>query len=342
MVRPTVVLDRIVAQPQAEDGVAIAANLERVVRVYRGNHSDSPIMPVIVVIEPTSACNVNCIMCPNSNMKSRSFMDLRLFKSIIDQGRFSAKAILLYFVGEPLLHKDIVAMVDYCKATTQARVTLSTNATLLDPVVGQQLIEAGLDEIVCSLDGNTPEVYHQIRRGADFGTVTRNIKGFLALKNGREKPRCVLQFVRMHLNEHEIQNFRETWSSQDGCDVSVTWLDTWAYQMPELALMSNHLSPNRYETRLPCADLWFKMVVNSRGEVVLCCHDWAGKHLLGDLNRQSVEETWNGERINELRRLHHERRHKDVAMCRSCFEWSKEEDEYVYFPEFVSLSRRRP
>jgi len=280
-------------------------------------------------------------MCPNSKITSKGTMDLRLFEKIVDQIRYSAKAIHLYLVGEPLLQKNIVRMIRYCKQNTRASVTISTNATLLNNSLAQRLIDSGLDEIILCLDGNSAQTYEQIRRGARFAEVSANIANFIRLKGERDKPKCIVQLIAMYLNRPEINDFKDRWGDLD-CKVSVKWVDTWGCQLPELASMSDSLSPNRQKARIPCADLWFKMAINWRGEVVVCCHDWAGKYVLGNLTYQTVAEVWNGGEIARLRRLQQQRNYDSLALCDNCSEWSTEDDEYAYFAEFRCLERSRP
>src|SRR3954464_15954602 len=108
------------------------------------NRLSDMIIPPIYVIEPTNSCNVDCIMCPNRHYKEHGTMSFDLFVAIIDQISPYAKVIMLYFVGEPLLHPRIVDMIRYCKAHTSARIVLSTNAMLLDGLLAEQIIESVL------------------------------------------------------------------------------------------------------------------------------------------------------------------------------------------------------
>lgn len=311
-------------------------NLERLVAAYSGIASD-PIMPAIYVIEPTNDCNVDCIMCPNRYYRSKGYMDFGLFRRIVDQIADSAGAVMLYFVGEPLLHRQLVDMIEYCRCNSEARLILSTNATILDEALSQALIASGLDDLILCIDGNTAQTYSRIRRRADFETVVRNAVRFLELKKGLPKPTCIVQLIRMHLNRAEIEAFRNRWSQYE-CEVLVTWLDTWANQFPGLCLLTDSLCPNRSKPRVACADLWFKMIVNWRGEVVICCHDWTPKIVLGDLNRETVREVWNGDAIRNPRRIHLIGQFERVDFCKECFEWSTLSEELEFFADFSERS----
>ncbi len=52
------------------------------------------------------------------------------------------------------------------------------------------------------------------------------------------------------------------------------------------------------------------------GRVSLCCADFDGKTILGDLNTHSIAEVWNAEPYRKVRREHLESGGPDI--CRAC------------------------
>src|SRR5437773_954544 len=58
---------------------------------------------------------------------------------------------------------------------------LSTNATYLDHRKGKVLLESGLDFLVISMDGASPDTYDRIRVGGDFATTVKNVRAFFDL-----------------------------------------------------------------------------------------------------------------------------------------------------------------
>ena len=73
------------------------------------------------------------------------------------------------------------------------------------------------------------------------------------------------------------------------------------------------------------------MITNSSGIVPLCCYDFLGKHILGNMTVESVDEIWNSEKINVARRVHCEGNYHNLSLCRKCNEWSDKEDLAGYF-----------
>jgi MoaA/NifB/PqqE/SkfB family radical SAM enzyme len=316
------------------------ANLNWGLDGYRAGHTEG-FLPSVYIVEPSSSCNLSCVMCPNSLLEDHGVMPMSLFTRVIDEIGPSAKAILLYRMGEPLLNRHLPEMIAYAKQRTSANLILSTNATLLEGRTAELIVDSGLDEIILCIDGATAETHEAIRKGSSFARVRKNVESFIALASERGGPRCIVQMVGLRQNRHEAVEFDEYWSRFD-CDVTIQWVDTWAGQFSELATGSAVPSPNVARKRLPCADLWLKAVVDWRGRVLLCCHDWSSANVVGDLRVDSIESIWASQTMIELRRKHVALEFEELPLCRSCKEWSAPEDEFAYFAEYQDIRRRRP
>lgn len=107
--------------------------------------------------------------------------------------------------GEPLYHPEIVEMVSQVKAAG-CRVELITNGTLLTRRSSRALIDAGLDLLWVSLDGATPESYEDVRLGAEFPVVIKNIDVFRAARRAshRPTPEIGIAFVAMKRNINDL------------------------------------------------------------------------------------------------------------------------------------------
>ena len=78
--------------------------------------------PIHLDIEITNAFNLKCPMCPRTILIQKKrffkiqFMEFRFYQYLIDPGvDHGLCSIKLNFMGEPLLHPDIVRMVKYAK-----------------------------------------------------------------------------------------------------------------------------------------------------------------------------------------------------------------------------------
>src|SRR5574344_1450806 len=132
------------------------------------------ITPFAVHIFPTYKCNFKCNYCIQAmsyfELEKKGFkkdvMSFDTYKKAIDdikQYDDKLKALIFAGHGEPLLHKDIVAMVKYAKEKDIAnRIEITTNGVLLKKEISDGLIDAGLDRLKISIQGTTKEKYQDI------------------------------------------------------------------------------------------------------------------------------------------------------------------------------------
>jgi len=159
-------------------------------------------------IEITTRCNLNCAMCMRNVWKEGSGdMSLDTYRALLPAfGELESANII--GIGEPLLHSDVIEMIRLGKASLppQGRFSLTTNATLIDGEMARRLVESGLDDIVISVDGATPETFDRIRKDTTLDNVLRSVDRLNEAKQalGSSAPRLGFEFVAMRSNVHEL------------------------------------------------------------------------------------------------------------------------------------------
>lgn len=154
-----------------------------------------------VIIETSAMCNLRCRMCPMlSYQGNRGIMEERIFSKIIEDLQ-SVAYIGLDGWGEPLLDPQLAKRIKKAKVKAE-KVGFFTNATLLNTSIISDLKESGLDQINISFDGGSKAVYENIRIGANFDHVVRNIE---LLKESQFN--VSLAFVMSTQNYHDLFNF---------------------------------------------------------------------------------------------------------------------------------------
>jgi len=159
--------------------------------------------PEHIMLSPSSVCNLNCKMCPNSykvsNKKVLAFAD---FKRILESTK--VKRLTLVGTGETFVNPDIIDILYYAKQRCNW-VSSTSNFTLVENVIGD-IIKSKLDVMKISIDGATKETYNKIRKGAQFETVVENIKALVKTKKElhSENPFIRFNFVIQHDNYSEI------------------------------------------------------------------------------------------------------------------------------------------
>jgi len=179
-----------------------------------------------VYLEPTTDCNLRCRTCMRSSWSEPGgSMDLGLVRKVLeDLGRLPRMPELSFWgFGEPLLHPDILEMIRLAKQAG-ARTELVTNGLLLNRSAADRLLALGLDKLVVSIDGVSPESHAQTRTGADLEAVKKNVTYLNAARlfAGLERPEIGIEFVLMRRNLSDLPNLPELARSLGASFVIVT------------------------------------------------------------------------------------------------------------------------
>lgn len=278
-----------------------AGYYRRLARIYRAYERRAPVLPYLPLrlwIEPTTSCNLRCVMCPNKELppEGRGSMDPDLFRKVVAEADGFAHEVNLTHRGESLLHPDFPAMVE--TARRAGLVTkLHTNATRLTEALSAALLDAGLDQLTFSFDGYDRETYESVRVGADFERTAENIRRFLELKKVRQarRPRAILELIDFPDRPRDPAARRAFLARFRGLPldrIRVKAMHNWAGEVPAEA------ARGRYS---PCTFLWASLVVLWDGTVLPCTQDFFGALTLGNVRENSLAEIWNGPRLTGLR-----------------------------------------
>jgi MoaA/NifB/PqqE/SkfB family radical SAM enzyme len=141
--------------------------------------------PVEAYFEVANRCNSKCATCPLTFSPQEAARQLSLdeFRSLVDQMPDLRRAVL-HGIGEPLLNRDLPAMIAYLHARAIFTV-FNTNAALLTRRRQVELIDSGLDEMRVSLDSSTPETYARIRGIPAFERVVENLAEMVETRRWR-------------------------------------------------------------------------------------------------------------------------------------------------------------
>ncbi len=279
--------------------------------------------PLTLSIEPTSRCNLSCVTCPPKH-RAGGDMEWDLFRSLIDQSAEAGRRLMitLHKDGEPTLHPDLPRMVRYVKERRAARlVTFNTNGVALEKALSRELVLAGLDEIIVSLDTVDASTYRDLKGTDAFGRVTANVDSLMETRRllRRSNPTVKVQILaNLHALDGTLPEFLRQWKGRVDA-VRVDRFTTWGGAVrPDLGKAS--ASPRRY----PCQYLWYTMAVNRDGAVSRCVYDWQIEDPVGDAAVESLRDIWNGEGMQRLREAHLSGEYPGV--CSGCLNWVETDD----------------
>jgi len=267
----------------------------------------SPILPEIVQIESTNLCNAKCVFCPRDEMqRTQGVMSFELFRKVVDEcAELGITHVRMHNYGEPFMDRQLTEKVRYAKQKGIREVGMISNGSLITDKVARAMIEAGLDAINISVDASGKEVFDSTRLGLNYDKVIANVERLVAIRKelGKTRPKLILSFVRQN-NSADEQAFIEHWRKVAD-KIHITDLHNWAGTL-------NKESDVNY----PCYRPWLTFTVLWDGRVSLCCADFDGRNVLGNLNTSTIQEVWNAEPYRNARKAHLESGGPDI--CRSC------------------------
>ena len=158
-------------------------------------------LPRIVQLEVTTACQLRCIFCPRTVLADRwvtAHLPWEMFSSLLPFVR-RIELVHLQGWGEPLLHPRLWDMAAAIKER-HGRVSLTTNAVLLDKVASGEACRIGVDLVAVSLAGARAGNNDSLRLGSHLDQICANVSYLCQLKP-RPKVNLVMQMMKPNLEE---------------------------------------------------------------------------------------------------------------------------------------------
>jgi hypothetical protein len=285
--------------------------------------------PWKLTVEASNLCNLGCPACftgVDEVGRARGSLSVDVYRKLLDELGDTLLELEFYNWGEPLLHKQLDAMIADA-AGRGISTTVSTNFSLpFDAARAERLVGAGLAVLGVSIDGARQETYERYRVGGKFARVVENCRLVAEAKArlGSPTPRMVWEF---HVFEHNVDDVEPArrLARELGMDFAVN--KGWVVG-PEW----NPESPYRFfwypSPPEPCRFLWHQAVVNNDGGVAPCCGTFYHEDDMGRLAIAPGElgaatrfaEIWNGDRFRTARALFRERSGGADARALACFE----------------------
>jgi radical SAM protein with 4Fe4S-binding SPASM domain len=302
--------------------------------------------PITAQIEPTSLCNLKCKMCIREKegvpIGSMSFEN---FKMILDKLK-SLYKVGISGQGELFLNKEIFKMIDYANKKGKL-VHVVSNGMLLDWEIIQNICKVDIGEIAISIDSTKKEKYEDIRKGADFNLVTKNIKNLVEELNKKKKRTIVsIATIIFKKNMDEIPDFvllakklgikkiafqtlqtKENYLKDYDKEMKKQIVINEEIKLKEKINRGKEIAKKEGITlifdeikRPGCIWPWRGIYINWKGDVTACCKVFDYKNpLLGNLLKQDLWEIWNGPNYQRYRKFL-KKREVPFESCNGCNE----------------------
>lgn len=290
--------------------------------------------PVIYNIETTNVCNMRCEMCPRTTMMTRPIetMNMEAFERIVKQIRpFSEKewnewekfvaakygiskddmsenhfflyiipkVLVLHGYGDPLLD---ARMPERVRLLTKKNIPsyFSCNPANIDIEKSVKMFENGLGYIKYSIE-SVDDIRHKEIRGK-ASNFTESYEKILKLFEIKKKNgyKTVIIITMLNLNK--------SWQDEDFTKLKHAFkgLDAYLY----LKSQDQQWYKNEYHGTKSihwlefCQFPWSSMTIKSDCKAVECVEDFNNEIILGDANKESLYDIWNGEKYHKFRNDH--------------------------------------
>jgi len=281
-----------------------------------------PGFPRNIQIQTQTGCNADCIFCPygaTADGQPKGRMEWDLFRKIVDESaRYRVRRISPYLMNEPFVDRDIFKRIRYInRVNPRAKVSLTTNGSLLTPPVVEQLLDLGegMHELAVSIQGIDPEAYEKTMRGGlKFDHTMANVDHLIEAMRRRRAARPALWITMVDTEIIDARKAAAYWRSR-GVNARYTMLENRGGNIANAESYAHH---RRMDYFSDCTRLFKQAYIKFNGDLVLCCTDYDAKVILGNVREKSLHEVWNGEVATEIRRKFLSNLIPEISLCSVC------------------------
>jgi radical SAM protein with 4Fe4S-binding SPASM domain len=283
-------------------------------------------------LEITNKCNLKCPHCyGNFGPESEELETAEWMRAIDELADLNVNQVILSG-GEPLCHKDVLELVSYIRKKPM-QVVLSTNGTLIDERIADEIKQLSVKSVRISLDGPNAQV-HDGFRGVT-GTYDKVIKAinFLLERNVHVRinscitkdnlnylPETIRFIQALGVNEYKffVVYFtgRETSPMKLFCPNDSKELE-YIFKTLGSSITTPEEKTQQTESNeiMNCEVGRNHLVIEPNGNVVPCLVFDRKKFALGNVRKDSVKNIWeNSELLNTLRNIDM----RNVSECSKC------------------------
>lgn len=264
-------------------------------------------------IETSTVCNYRCQICARDTFhRKQEIMPNSLFDNIVAKTKHELPHIDIATVsgfGEfstdpQWRHKILTASDNFEKLHIVTNMSLLSEEDLLfllDYISDIRISVYGLDQAVYKAVHNPPSsvTYQRIHESIQF-----------LIQNKSSHQHVILNYVEIDANRHQTAEWISYWEKKvDLIEVwkPHNWIDSKCYRDLDMQ-------------RLPTCGRPFNgpIQVQADGTINVCCFDYNGEMLIGDLRSKSFTEIFNGDCMESIQKLHANGNADQLPLCRIC------------------------
>jgi MoaA/NifB/PqqE/SkfB family radical SAM enzyme len=256
-----------------------------------------------VSLEAHTVCNQSCYFCPVSIAPREDyFMPTELYERIVGDlaaYRDTIEGVFMINYNEPTADKRFVDQVRTIKAAGLPPAVLTNGSGLTPDRIDALVAMGGLRYLSINLSTLDRERYTRDRGGDHLPVILRN------LEHARDKPlaeKMDMAVLGTGDADHK-RDFEEICARFAGSRFDVKYYEV----MDRAGYLQIGNRPATRERRLcGCENVGSRPLqhlhITPQGKCVLCCEDYDGKYVVGDLTRESLHDVLTGPAMALMRR----------------------------------------
>jgi radical SAM protein with 4Fe4S-binding SPASM domain len=277
-------------------------------------------------IEFANFCNLRCKWCSLNHSKEKQILSKKVLETLLKELTYnkkfkSVKNINLWNAGEVLLNTDFILLLKLIKKYKKIgiekngyfpKINLLTNGILLTKIMSEKIVsEKILDKIMFSIDGGTKQEYEEIRRGAKWEILVKNISNFLEIN----KSTMTTEVICM-VNPKKQLN--QEWMDKDFKEI-LNKIDIVSLRHPHNWDGSVDLGIKKIgKVKKGCYFLIHQLVLLPNGDITVCCADLNSRGVVGNILKNSLFEIYNSKKRRNMIELNFSGNRKKIPLCQNC------------------------
>lgn len=259
--------------------------------------TEKPPFPARLKIELTARCDLQCYFC-SLTYKARTKGDIDsglLYRILREARQLGVQDLGLFWLGEPLLVKELPEYVACAKAIGIPYVFITTNGRRATPERMRQLMASGIDSIKFSFNAVTREQYLAVTGVDAFDQVVDNIRAAWTMRGDRRMPKLYASTVCDRATGGDFEAAHQLIGAYVDQHYPLRRYGVQASESRDTRILSD---------MLPCWSLFTEPHISYDGHMSACFCDHDPKFHMGDLHVMSLIEAWHSPQFVELRKRH--------------------------------------
>jgi hypothetical protein len=238
-------------------------------------------------IEATSRCTTRCLHCPHEALgRPAGRMSWECYVAVVEQIRAHVRgerfSLSFSGMGEATLNPLIFDFIRHVSA--DAKTSFATSgAALTEGNIGR-LIDAGLDTIYVSFNGDEPEVFARMSGGLSFTKTLADLRRAIARTRGTRLSIAANVSITK-ANRDRVTRLKHLLETEGVPTISFSLCHSRGGNLQDTSVCD---TPPMGVERWACDVMQNTLFVDWRGRAHICDHDLHDEYELGDLTTESL------------------------------------------------------